>query len=465
MSKKVVRHLKRRATSPTRQIMFSFLLVILMGTILLSLPFANQNEALPFMDVLLVATSAVCVTGLFPVPIAYQYTIWGQLVILALIQIGGLGFLTFLYVLLSKIQKKLSLRRKMVLQEMLNQSSISDSSLMVRRILSYTFVVQGVGALLFMFVFIPEYGVFQGIYYSVFHGISSFTNAGIDVFGAHSLMAYGSYGFLLLVTAVLIFLGGIGFMVWFDILESLRLQRQSAYGFNVRRFFLKLGLHSKIVLMMSAFLIVSGTLLLFFSERSNPYTIGQLSLFDQLQNSFFLSVSARTAGFMTFPIENVHTGTQLILWIFMFIGGSPVGTAGGIKTTTFLISVLMIYNIYKGRKSIQIFDRKIPERLVIRSFAILSVALATIFAALIVVSFSEEASFIALAAEIMSAFTTVGFGHLTSTLSFVGKVTILILMFFGRVGPVTMLISLVNRSHKQKEKKEVGYPEGELSLG
>jgi len=465
MSRKALKQIKRRVTSPTRQIILSFLVVILIGTVLLSLPFANQNAPLPFMEVLLVSTSSVCVTGLFPIPIAYQYTIWGQLVILMLIQIGGLGFLTFLYVLLSKVQKKLSLRRKMVLQEMLNQSSISDSSLMVRRILSYTFVVQGVGSLLFMFVFIPEYGVPRGVYYSIFHGISSFTNAGIDVFGASSLMVYQSHFFVLLVTAVLIFLGGIGFMVWFDVLESLRLQRQSAYTFNTRRFFSKLGLHSKIVLTMSAFLIVSGTLLLFLSERGNPYTIGQLSMFDQLQNSFFLSISARTAGFMTFPVENIHTGTHLILWIFMFIGGSPVGTAGGIKTTTFLISVLMIYNIYKGRKGIQIFDRKIPERFIIRSFAILSVALATIFVALIVVSFSEEASFIDLAAEVMSAFTTVGFGHLTSTLSLIGKTTILILMFFGRVGPITMLISFASKSQKQKEKKEVGYPEGELSLG
>ena len=467
MHKKMIKQIKKRKTmSPTRQIILSFLLVILIGAVLLSLPIANRNNPLPFMDHLFVATSATCVTGLFPVSIAYQYTIVGQLVILVLIQIGGLGFLTFLYLLLSKIQKKLSLRQKIVLQEMLNQSSISESSLMVRRILSYTFVSQGIGAVLFMFVFIPRYGVLRGSYYSVFHAIASFTNAGIDVFGTTSLISYQNHSFMLFVTAALVILGGLGFMVWFDLLHNYRNQKKSAHSFSHRRFFLKLSLHSKIVIVMSAFLIVSGTVILFLAEGNNPLTIGNLSISGRLQNSFFMSVSSRTAGFSTFPTSGLNTGTQLILWVYMFIGGSPASTAGGIKTTTFMITLLMVYNIYKGNKEVHIFDKRIPRRFIIHSFAILSMAIAVIFTSLIILSFSESYPLFDLAVEVVSAFTTVGFTHqVTPTLSFISRITILALMFIGRVGPITMLISFVNKSHKQQEKEEIGYPSGEVLLG
>lgn len=467
MYKKMIKQInKKRAMSPTRQIILSFLLVILMGAVLLCLPISNRNEVLPFIDHLFVAVSATCVTGLMPVNIVDQYTIWGQLVILVLIQIGGLGFLTFLYLLLSKIQKKLALRQKIVLQEMLHHPSISGPAVMVRSVLSYTFIAQGIGALLFLFVFIPEYGMLRGGYYSVFHAISSFTNAGIDVFGRTSLMAYQSHGFMLFVTAGLIILGGIGFTVWFDVLQKLRNQRASAHPFRMRRFFLKLNLHSKIVMVMSAFLIISGTLVVFLGESNNPLTIGNLSVFDQLKNSFFLSVSSRTAGFTTFPIASLNTGTQLILWIYMFIGGSPVSTAGGIKTTTFMITLLMVYNIYQGKKEVHIFGKRIPKRLIIRSFAIISMAFVAIFTSLIIVSFSEQVPIFNLAAEVISAFTTVGFSYqATPMLSLVGRITFLILMFIGRVGPITMLISFVSKSHQQKEKKEIGYPEGELLLG
>jgi len=466
MDKQVIKKQKRKTMSPTRQIILSFLLVILMGAVLLSLPIANRRASLSFMDNLFVATSATCVTGLFPVSIAYQYTIWGQLVILVLIQIGGLGFLTFLYLLLSKIQRKLSLSQKIVLQEMLNQSSISESSLMVRRILSYTFVTQGIGAVLFMLIFIPQYGIQRGSYYSVFHAISSFTNAGVDVFGDTSLVAYQNHSVMLLLTSALIILGGLGFMVWFDILHSLRRGRNSAYSFSYRRLFLKLSLHSKIVIVMSAFLLVSGTVVLFFAEGNNPQTMGDLSFLNRLQSSFFLAVSSRTAGFTTFPIEGLYPGTQLILWVYMFIGGSPASTAGGIKTTTFMITILMIYNIYKGKKEVHIFGRRIPRRLIIRSFAILSMAFAVQFIALIIVSFSEQVFFFDLASEVISAFTTVGFSHqVTPELSFIGRITFLALMFIGRVGPITMLISFVSKSYKQKEKDEIGYPSGDLLLG
>ena len=466
MGKNMKQRKKRKTMSPTRQIILSFLLVILIGAVLLSLPISNRNETLSFMDHLFVATSATCVTGLFPVSIASQYTIWGQLVILVLIQIGGLGFLTFLYLLLSKIQKKLSLRQKIVLQEMLNQSSISESSLMVRRILSYTFITQGFGALLFMVVFIPKYGFQKGSYYSVFHAISSFTNAGVDVFGESSLMSYQNNSFMLLVTAGLIILGGLGFMIWFDVVHNLKNLSNSANLISLRRLFLKLSLHSKIVIVMSSFLIVSATIILFFAEGNNPQTMGNLSIFNRIQSSFFLSVSTRTAGFTTFPITGLHTGTSLILWIYMFIGGSPASTAGGIKTTTFMITILMIYNIYNGKKEVHIFGRRIPRRLIIRSFAILSMALAVIFTALIIVSFNEQTPFFDLAVEVISAFTTVGFSHgVTPTLSFISRITFLALMFIGRVGPITMLISFVSNSHKQNEKKEIGYPSGELLLG
>jgi len=467
MHRKAIKQIgKRRVMSPTRQIILSFLLVILIGAVLLSMPMANRDDPLSLMDHLFVATSVTCVTGLLPISIVEQYTIWGQLVILVLIQIGGLGFLTFLYLLLSKIQKKLALRQKIVLQEMLNQPSISDSSLMVRRILSYTFTCQGVGAALLMLVFVPRYGALRGSYYSIFHAISSFTNAGIDLFGTTSLASYQDHSLMLLITAGLVMLGSLGFIVWFDVVHCFWKQRSSAYAFSYRRFFLRLSLHSKIVIIMSIFLTLSATLIVFFAERTNPQTIGNLSILGQLQNSFFLSVSSRTAGFTTFPIAGLQMGTKLILWVYMFIGGSPASTAGGIKTTTFMITVLMVYNIYKGKREVQLFGRRIPRRLMIRSFAIISMAIVVIFTALIIVSFSEQMPFFDVAVEVVSAFTTVGFSHqVTPFLSSLGSIVILILMFIGRIGPITMLISFVNKSHRQKEKKEIGYPDGELLLG
>lgn len=462
---KIVKKQKNKI-SPTRQIIISFLIVILLGAILLSLPISNRNGSLTFLNHLFVATSATCVTGLFPITISEQYTIFGQLVILIMIQIGGLGFLTFLYLLLGKIQKKLSLRRKMVLQEMLNQSSISDSSLMVRRILTYTFVVQGGGALLFMFILIPEYGWLRGVYYSIFHGISSFTNAGIDVFGSTSLANYQSHPFMLLITASLIILGSLGFIVWYDLLEGISTQWRSLSSFRIRRLFVKLSLHSKIVLVMTSFLLITATVILFFAERNNPETIGELSFSGQLLNSFFLSASSRTAGFTTFPTMHLNFGTQLILWLYMFIGGSPTGTAGGIKTTTFMITVLMIYHLYKGRKEIQLFGRTIHQQLVIRCFAVIALAFLTLFIALITLSFTEIAPFMDLAVEVISAFTTVGISHqITPELTLIGNLILMSLMFIGRVGTMTLLISFVNKSHQQKEKKEIGLPKEDLLIG
>ncbi|MCL1991311.1 MAG: hypothetical protein FWG67_10530 [Defluviitaleaceae bacterium] len=467
MYNKVIKEIKRRnLISPTRQLILSFLLVILIGAMVLSLPISNRNDQLSFVNHLFVATSATCVTGLFPINIREQYTIWGQLVILVLIQIGGLGFLTLLYVLLSKIQKKLSLRQKMVLQEMLNQSSISSSSLMVRRILAYTFMVEAIGALLLMVIFIPRYGGLRGSYYSVFHAISAFSNAGIDVFEQTYLMAYGHHPFFLFITGSLIVLGGLGFMVWFDLVQHLKGQRGDLHRFRVRRLFLKLSLHSKVVVIMSVVLILSAALIVFLTERSNPQTLGHLSALHQVQQSFFLSVSTRTAGFSTFPIYELRQGTTLILGLFMFIGGSPGSAAGGIKTTTFMITVLMVYNIYKGEKEVHVFGKRIQKRLIIRSFAIVLTAFVVIFAALVILSFSEPAPLFDLSVEVISAFSTVGFSRqLTPTLSVVGQLVVMALMLIGRVGPITMLISFVNKSHQQREKKELRYLDGDLLLG
>lgn len=460
--------IKRHKTmlSPTRQIIISFLLVIMLGAGLLSLPFANAVAPLTFLDYLFIATSATCVTGLFPVEITDQFTLWGQLIILILMQIGGLGFLTFLYLLLGKIQKKLTLRRKMVLQEMLNYTSISNSSLMLRRILTYTFATQGIGVLLFMPVFVSSYGMLRGLYYSIFHSVSSFTNAGITVFSTSSLMTYRHHPYMLMTTSLMIILGGLGFIVWYDFLQVMQQQKTSIRPFSMKRLFTKLSLHSKIVMVMTGFLLVSGALLLFILERNNVQTIGEFSMFDQLLNSFFLSVSSRTAGFTTFSTEYLNISSQLILWLYMFIGGSPTGTAGGIKTTTFMMTVLMIYYLYQGKKEIQIFKRSIHQKLVIRCFAIVSMALFVIFAALIMLSYTENIPFIHLTAEVLSAFTTVGFSHqITANLTVIGYIIFMLLMFVGRLGPITMLISFVNKSQEQKEKKEVGYPKEDFIMG
>lgn len=451
---------------PTRQIAISFLVVIFIGSLLLSLPICNNSTVQPYLDNLFVATSATCVTGLVPMVTVEQYSIYGQIVLIILIQIGGLGFLTFLNVLLIKMRKKLSLTNKLVLQEALNQPSMSDIPKLVKNVIRYTFLIEGIGAVLLSFVFVPDYGFIKGIYYGIFHAISAFCNAGFDIIGNASLVPYQTNLIINFTIPALIILGGLGFIVWFDVGSKLKKEFKRPTKFSKHHFFTSLTLHSKIVVIMTTILLVSGMVLFYLCEFNNPETIGNLSFFDQLQVSFFQSATLRTAGFATVDIFSLHTATKLMTCVFMFIGGSPAGTAGGIKTVTFAVMILMVYNIYRGQKELTIFRRRIKKRLIIRSFSIIAISVAIVFSGLFALSVTENQSFIDIAFEVFSAFATVGLSaSLTPSLSAIGKIVVILLMYVGRIGPITMIISFTRKSHMNNKAKDIGYPDEDILLG
>lgn len=462
----VKRKKEQKKFTPTRQIAFSFLGLIFVGSLLLTLPIANKGEVTSYINNLFIATSATCVTGLVPIVTSEQYSLFGQIVILILIQLGGLGFLTFLSVSLIKIRKKISLSNKLVMQEALNQSSLNNIPTLVRNIIKYTFIVEGIGALLLMIVFIPEYGVIKGFYYGIFHSISAFCNAGFDILGNNSLINYQTNWMVTLTICSLIILGGLGFIVWFDIAAKLKKEKDRVAKFSKKHCFSSLKLHSKLALITTLILIVSGTVIFYLCEMDNPQTIGGKNIIDQIQISLFQSTTLRTAGFASVDIFSLHTYTKMFMCVFMFIGGSPAGTAGGIKTVTFAVVVLMIYNIYKGRKEVTVFKRRIKKRLIIRSFAIFSISLSIAFVGLFLISITDNIPFIDLAFEIFSAFATVGLSSsVTPILSFGGKIIIIILMYIGRIGPITMIILFARKLQMHKDGKEIVYPDEDILLG
>lgn len=451
---------------PTRQIVLSFLAVILIGSVLLMLPICNNKTPTSYLNNLFVATSATCVTGLVPVVTSEQFNLVGQIVIIILIQIGGLGFLTFLNLLLMMIKKKLSLTNKIVLQEALNQPSLNDIPKFVKNVIKYTFVVEGLGSIILSFVFIPDYGMVKGIYYSIFHSISAFCNAGFDVLGPNSLVGYQTNVIINLVIPGLIIMGGLGFVVWFDVAHCIKKEYHKMSKFNKRHLINSFSLHTKLVLVTTIVLLIVGTVLFYLCEFNNLKTIGNMSLFDQIQISYFQSATLRTAGFATVDMSCLNPATKFMMCVLMFIGGSPAGTAGGIKTVTFAIGILEVYNIYHGRKEVTAFSRRIPKRLIVRSFAIISMALTIVIVSIFALSISEQAQFIDICFEVVSAGATVGLtASLTPHLSVIGKIIIIILMYIGRIGPITMMISFTRKSYLQASKKEIKYTDGNILLG
>lgn len=450
----------------TRKIVISFLLVILVGSFMLSLDVSNHLRPLSFVDNFFVATSATCVTGLSPVAIGVQYSMFGQIMILLMIQIGGLGFLTFLSLFLLLIQKKLTLQNKMMIQEAMNQPTMQDINNLIRNVIRYTFLIELLGMICLSFVFIPQFGILRGLYYSMFHSISAFCNAGFDLFGSHSLMLYQTHTFINVVISSLIILGGLGFVVWFDLAKKFKKELKRGDFFDVKTFIKSLNVHSKIVLSLTLLLLALGTVLFMLCEYSNVHTIGQLSFVEKIQVSYFQSVTLRTAGFATVDMVLLQPYTKLMMCLFMFIGGSPAGTAGGIKTVTFAVVCLMVYNIYHGHKEVAVFQRRIKKRTIIRSFAIVSIGFSVALISLFVLLITESKPVIDLIFEAFSAFGTVGLSAgVTSFLSPIGKIVVIILMFIGRIGSVTLLISFANKSHRNGGKSDVRYLDEDILLG
>ena len=432
-----------------------FLGVIFLGGVLLWLPISNQ-QPIAFIDALFTSTSAVCVTGLITITPQVQFTLFGKIVLMLLIQIGGLGVVACIASFFFLLKKRITVKERIVIQETYNMDRIGGIVGMLRRIILGVFAVEGAGAVLYAFQFVPEYGWVKGLGYSIFHSVSAFCNAGIDVLGSTSLSVYSANPLINLTTMALIILGGLGFVVWFDVLDHFRKtwrRRPFAAGG-----FAGLKLHTKLVLLMTAMLLVVGTVGIFLMEYRNPQTMGDMGFGEKLLASTFQSVTTRTAGFFTVPQGALYDETKLFCSILMFIGGSPAGTAGGIKTTTIAMLLLTCLVVVRGGREIECFGRKITFANFRTGFAVALLAFGIFLAGtmLIAVFEADSVALIDIIYETTSAIGTVGLtADLTPHLERASQVILMLLMYTGRIGPITLALVFAGKTDPKSRLREL----------
>ena len=449
---------KRIQLSTTQKIMLSFFCAILVGSILLALPISSATgEEVPYIDALFTATTSICVTGLVTVPTYSTWSIWGQIVILILIQLGGLGIITVMYGVMMGLHRRLGIGNRRLLQDAFNLNNISGIVKFLRKVLIGTLVVEGTGALLYMTVFIPEYGP-RGIWISIFNAVSAFCNAGMDIMSEDSLCGYVFQPMVNLVTMLLIVLGGLGYIVWWDVLRVLK---------NIRtqklRCFRQLTLHSKIALTVTGLLIVVGAGVFYIFEYHNPLTMQNYTVGQRILASLFQSVTTRTAGFATIPQQDLTNTSAIISVLLMLIGGSPVGTAGGIKTVTVAVLLVSMFATIGSKEDAEFFGRTIPKQTVNKSVAVVGMFFLIAALSTILLSAVTNADVIDIVYETVSATATVGLTrNLTPTLNLWGKAIIIVTMYLGRVGPISLVIAF---STQKKNKNIVKNPTEEISVG
>ncbi len=442
--------------SPARRIFLSFAGVIFIGSLLLSLPFvqASGSQA-TYFDHLFTTVSMVCVTGLFTQPVATTYNVWGQLICMLLIQIGGLGLMTFIGVFYIQGKQKLSLRSREIIQESFSYGETRSLKAFMRSIFLTTFLVEGLGAFLLSFRFVPQLGWGRGLFSAIFLAISAFCNAGFDNFGSTSLIAFQTDPLVNLVIAGLIITGGLGFMVWFDLATHIGKKKKG-----------RLHFHTKLVLLLTVGLLAFGTVSSLVLEWNNAGTIGNLPVADKVLVSFFQTVSMRTAGFGTIDYSMARPVTLLIYILQMFLGGAPGGTAGGLKITTFFVLLVFARSELLGLPHANVARRTITPRTVQKSFGVFIIFLMTFLLGLILLGITAKGNppFIHLIFETISALGTVGVtANLTPDLGKLALSVIMVLMFIGRIGPLTLLVSLAD--YHPEKKDMIHYMKADISIG
>jgi len=435
--------------TPTQFLVLGYVTVILAGTALLALPMmSSDGRGLRLIDALFTATSAVCVTGLIVVNTARDLSIAGQVVVLVLIQIGALGIMTMSTFFAMLVGRRITLRDRLFIQEDLNQNYLSGLVRLVRHVLAVTFVIEGVGALLLFLLWVGEYGATRSLYYAVFHSISAFGNAGFDVFG-NSFEGFASNVPINLIIAGLFIIGGLGFAVIAEV---------SNYPSKRR-----VSVHTQLVLRLTAGLILLGTIVILVLEWGNPDTLGQLGLKGKILAAFFHAVTPRTAGFNTLPTGQLGTATLFFTILLMYIGASPGSTGGGIKTSTFGVLVSRVVSTAVGRDDVVVFRRRIPDRVVANALSIVFLSGAWIILVTIVLLVSEGLELLPTLFEVVSAFGTVGLSTgITRSLSIIGKLMIILTMFIGRVGPMTLALAIGRRKGRNHNYR---YPEDKIIVG
>ncbi len=447
-----IREKKRR---PESILVFGFLMLILLGTVLLALPVSARNgKSIGLFDSLFTATSAVCVTGLVAVDTGTVFSFFGQAVLLVLIQVGGLGFMVFATMIMVMLGRRISLKGRMLIRESMNGASLSDLSVLTKLYLLLALGIEAVGTALLAIRFVPLYGWRHGLWVSLFDAVSAFCNAGFDLFGHFSsLTAFSGDPLVLITVSLLIILGGLGFSV---ILETIR----------CREGFRSLSLHTRIVLTLTGILLAAGTLVFLFAEGTNAATLKERCAGEKALNAFFQSVTMRTAGFNSFDLSRMRDGSKLFSTLLMFIGASPASTGGGVKTTTAAVLFYLMLNVIRGENEVNASRRRLSQDTVRRALAVITLFLVVQMTGTLLISFIEDGRF-SLADiwfETASAMGTVGVSAIgTPNLSPAGRAALLPMMFLGRVGPLTLALALSGRIGRARQVSK--YPEEKIMIG
>ena len=441
---------------PAQMMVLGFASVILLGALFLMMPLAtNSANSTSFIDCLFTATSAVCVTGLVVVDTSIHWSIFGKVVIIILIQIGGLGFMAISASIALIFGKKINLRQRILIKEALNQNHLSGSVRLIITVIKFTFIIEAIGAILLSTVFIPQFGWIKGIGFSIFHAISGFCNAGFDLMGNStgafsSITSYYNNPIVVFTISALIILGGIGFGVMVCVVS--------------KRKFRDYDLSSKLAIITTIILLLAGTALIFFGEYSNKGSLANLNMWDKFQVSFFQSVTTRTAGYTTIDFTHLRESTLFIMIILMFIGASPASTGGGIKTTTMAVIVMEVRSFIKNKNEITVFKKSINKYTFRKALGVFVIAVVTVVTStyLLTVTQGEKFNLLSSAFEAASAFATVGLSLAGSyNLNLFGKILIIFLMFAGRVGSLTVFTIFLH----EPEPDNVRYPEGKVLVG
>ena len=448
--------------------MVGFLVVILTGALLLSLPIATaDSENTSFLDALFTATSAVCVTGLVVVDTAVHWTVFGKVVLLFLMQIGGLGFMTFVTFGFMMARKRITLKDRLLLKEAYNHTTIQGMVRYARNVLLGTLLIELTGAIILSIRFCVDYGFPNGVYYGIFHAISAFCNAGFDILEGDSLVPYVGDVTVNLTIMSLIVIGGLGFIVWMDTVRVVRLKKEM--HLTMRATIRRMSLHSKIVYTATPLLIVGGMLFFLLVEYWNAKTLGSLPIGTKVQAAFFQSVTSRTAGFNSISQSGLTDASKFMMILLMIVGGSPGSTAGGIKTSTMAVILIAVLSVTRGSRETHVYERRIPFETLQKALAVFIISFTAIIVITMLLTFTERAmpiekSFLDMLFEVVSAMGTVGVTTgLTPYLSTAGRVLIIFAMFIGRLGPITIVIALTRKQNQNSDS--IHYPDDRVIVG
>ena len=428
---------------------------------MLCLPVCSaKGQWTPFLDALFTATTSVCVTGLVVVDTYAHWSFFGQLVILVLVQCGGLGIISLTTGVMLLIGRKVTLKDRLLLEDAFNLNTLTGLVRFLKRVIKGTFLVEAIGAVCYMFVFVPRFGV-KGVWISIFHAVSGFCNAGMDLIGSVSLSEYVGNVPINLITMGLILVAGIGYIVWWDIGRILQMVRHREI--RPRQSWNRLTLHSKIVLVTTVLLLLAGCLVVLGVEYNNPETLGPLTFPEKVMAAMFQSVTCRTAGFFTVSQTGLKDASALFCMLLMFVGGSPVGTAGGIKTTTVALLAIAAISQIRGREQAAAFGRSISVQNIRKALAVTLISTLAALTAIMLLLCFQEGSFVDIAYEVFSAVGTVGLTrNLTPSLGVPGRIVIIICMYLGRVGPISMAIAF---GYKKGKTGRIEYPSEEVTVG